>query len=63
MKVIKNCSESEAIDELRKTKDQKVKIYKRSIYVISSGNQFDAELKYLSEANNLDIKVYMDKGE
>jgi hypothetical protein len=57
MRTIRNCNESEVIQQLRGLKNEEVNIYKNSIYIMSSNQQFNGELKYLSKANSLNIKI------
>ena len=52
---IKDCNESEAVQKLRKLRNQEVKIYKKTIYRLSSGDQFEIEIGGISRINNLRI--------
>lgn len=53
MEVIKNCSESEVIQELRKYRNKEVKIQNSTVYRLSYGKQFEGEVAFLSKENNL----------
>lgn len=55
MKIIYNCSESEAIQKLRKYKNKEVEIKKSVVYRLSSGKQFESEIAFLAKENNLRI--------
>lgn len=52
---LRNQSETEVIHTLRKLKNCEVIIYKKSIYRLSSGKQFEREIGNIATKNNIRV--------